>query len=99
MFEKKTRYHINADDIQLYISFKLKITREQYLTEMIICVVFLHWEINSLVLNPNTTKYMMFGMKISLNSLPNLNITFIGQSIERENEARNLDLLLLFIVI
>lgn len=91
---KKCKFHIYADDTQLYISFYPKdyVNALAALNEDLERIA--HWsENNSLVLNPDKTKYMLFGTKKQIKSLPSsLNIRLMGKSIERVEEARNLGL-------
>lgn len=91
------KFHIYADDIQMYISFKPKDLRaaEAKLNEDLGRIQ--EWAMsNSLLLNAKKTKYMILGSKhqthqIAMNH-PHLVIG--GEVIERVSEARNLGLLL-----
>lgn len=91
---KRCRYHIYADDVQVYISFKPS-DYINALTDLnddlnrIAC-----WaEVNGLVLNPIKTKYMLFGTKCQISALPStINVVLMGESVGRVYEARNLGL-------
>lgn len=89
------RYHLYADDLQLYFSFLpsdcsgavVKINND---LEHIY-----HWSIsNSLILNPRKSKFMVIGTKTVLNKIVNVNIDLLvhGEPVERVSEARNLGL-------
>lgn len=90
------QYHIYADDVQIYISFKpddihtaiSKITAD--LNNIVT------WsKKNNLILNPLKTKYLIFGSKHKLVKLPQpINIFLMDEPINRVYEARNLGLLI-----
>lgn len=91
---KRCRYHIYADDVQVYISFKpsdydIAISDLNDDLDRIAC-----WaEENGLVLNPTKTKYMLFGSKNQISAVPaTLSVTLLGESVSRVSEARNLGL-------
>lgn len=91
---QKCRYHIFADDVQVYISFPpenyesaIKILNEE------LSAVAMWADNNCLVLNPSKTKYMVFGTKKMKNLLPDtLNIAILSEPIDRVDVARNLGL-------
>lgn len=93
---KYCKYHVYADDIQIYMSFKptdgnLAI---QKLNEDLNRIS--QWsESHSLVLNPGKTKYIILGTKKKVNQISNINpyIHIKGEKIERVTEARSLGLL------
>ncbi|KAI8441229.1 hypothetical protein MSG28_014878 [Choristoneura fumiferana] len=90
------RYHIYADDIQIYISCKP--------TEADAAVRKLNEDLariatwasnNSLLLNPTKTKYIVIGSKQQLSALRyTVDVKVLDKSIERVYEARNLGLLI-----
>lgn len=94
---KKCSYHIYADDTQIYISFKpheyeraLKDLHDDL--ERIV-----NWsKRNSLVLNPQKTKYMLFGTNTQLSAInaATFCIRVMGEPIDRVYEARNLGLIM-----
>lgn len=88
------KFHIYADDIQLYISFKpseidnaISILNEDLLS-------IATWSTsNCLLLNPEKTKYLLFGSSHRLATLcPSINVMLQGQAIARVMESRNLGL-------
>ncbi|XP_045450408.1 uncharacterized protein LOC123659200 [Melitaea cinxia] len=88
------RYHFYADDTQIYISCKpsdIDIAIDR-LNEDLNRIVL--WsKRNSLVLNPNKSKYMICGTKSQILRLKHTNkILLMDQPIERVWEARNLGL-------
>lgn len=89
---KRCRYHIYADDIQVYISFKPD-EHERALRDLSEDLDRIaSWaENNGLVLNPTKTKYMLLGTKHQINALPSqLDVTLLGEPVSRVREARNL---------
>lgn len=91
------QYHIYADDLQLYISFKPQNYDNtiNVMNEELVRIV--DWSRrNSLILNPNKTKYMLFGTKHQLSHLPSINkqVMVMDEPIERVSEARNLGLVM-----
>lgn len=94
---KNCRYHMYADDVQLYTSFKPKDTHmaikriDEDLERTIIWA-----EQNTLVLNPNKTKFMVLGSKHQIEATLSANpkITILGREICKVDEALNLGLLM-----
>lgn len=91
---KNCKYHIYADDIQVYISFKpkdLDIAISE-LNEDLSRIA--NWSVNNcLLLNASKTKCMFLGSKHQLAAIPPIdNIKLMGQYIERVYEAKNLGL-------
>lgn len=90
---KYSNYHLYADDIQLYISFDpsdTQIAVEKINSDLARIV---NWsEQNTLVLNPDKTKYMLLGTAKQVNKIERENpvINVRGKKIERVSEARNL---------
>lgn len=87
------RYHMYADDIQVYISFPPNETHEavEKLNEDLNNIA--SWsDSNCLVLNPTKTKYMILGSKNQIQKICNKNpmVRVQGEDIERVTEARNL---------
>ncbi|KPJ04628.1 putative RNA-directed DNA polymerase from transposon BS [Papilio xuthus] len=86
------KYHLYADDLQVYISFKA--------SEWACAVRSLNEDLdriqrwsqnNCLVLNPAKTKYIVFGSKYQLNSVPlDCQVKLGSESVERVYEARSL---------
>ena len=91
---QKCKYHIYADDVQLYISFR----PDEYdravkdLNEDLQRIAV--WsEGNCLSLNPTKSKYLVFGTRQQLARLPmTLDVELMGEPVERVYEARNLGL-------
>lgn len=91
---KKCRYHLYADDVQVYISFKpedFESAVEDLNKEL---GAIAEWsDKNCLVLNPSKTKYMLFGTERMKRDLPvPLNVMLLGEPVERVEIARNLGL-------
>lgn len=95
---KKCKYHIYADDTQVYISFKPDEYAEalKSLNEDLERIV--QWcKVHSLVLNPLKMKYLVFGTRAQLIEIgPKLTgcITIMGEQIVRVDEARNLGIIM-----
>uniref|UniRef100_A0A2A4KAV4 Reverse transcriptase domain-containing protein n=1 Tax=Heliothis virescens TaxID=7102 RepID=A0A2A4KAV4_HELVI len=91
---KRCRYHIYADDVQVYISFDPRehVNALRDLNEDLNRIA--GWaEVNGLVLNPTKTKYMLFGTKSQISALPStIHVVLMGELVERVTEARNLGL-------
>lgn len=89
---KSCKYHIYADDVQLYISFKPDdyVQAIKELNEDLGRIS--KWSSdNCLMLNPTKTKYVLFGTKSQLSKLPSsLCVMLMGEPIDRVNDARNL---------
>lgn len=94
---KKCKYHIYADDTQVYISFKPE-DYEQALKDLNADLEsIVQWSnSNTLALNPTKTKFMLFGTVNQLNKIKPCTgcVTIMGQPIERVYEARNLGLIM-----
>ncbi|KAJ8714774.1 hypothetical protein PYW07_002999 [Mythimna separata] len=91
---QKCKYHIYADDVQLYLSFKPE-DYESAIGDLNddLGRISAWADENCLSLNPVKTKYMLFGAKQQLKKLPaSLNLTLMGEPVERVEEARNLGL-------
>lgn len=90
------KYHIYADDVQVYISFKPEDASSavQKLNDDLTRISTWSHR-NSLLLNPLKTKFMIFGTKHRLHNLilP-LDVSLMGKPIERVYEARNLGLIM-----
>lgn len=91
------RYHIYADDIQIYLSFKPHELEESLrLINNDLERIFNWSKSNALVLNPNKTKYIVLGsrhqVQLVKSKSPSLEIN--GSRIEGVCEIRNLGLLL-----
>ncbi|PZC76295.1 hypothetical protein B5X24_HaOG204807 [Helicoverpa armigera] len=77
---KRCRYHIYADDVQVYVSF----VPSEYLNALGDLNEDLNriasWaEVNGLVLNPTKTKYMIFGTKFQISALPStMHVVLMG---------------------
>lgn len=88
------RYHFYADDTQIYISCKpsdIDIAIDKLNEDL--NRISLWSRNNSLLLNPNKSKYMICGTKSQISRLnPSNKILIMGQPIERVWEARNLGL-------
>lgn len=91
---QKCNYHIYADDVQLYVSFRPNECDRAIkdLNEDLERIA--EWsESNCLSLNPTKTKYLVFGTRQQLAQLPvTFDVRLMGEQIERVNEARNLGL-------
>lgn len=92
---KNSRYHIYADDLQVYFHFRPRDLSDalQKLNEDLTGIA--NWaENNCLLLNASKTKFIVLGGKQQLALLPNnIGITLMGEPIERVCEARNLGLI------
>lgn len=91
------KFHIYADDIQVYISCKpseINNAIEKLNSDL---SRITSWATsNCLLLNPTKTKYLVFGSKQQLTSIQpiqNLDVILMNEPIERVYEARNLGLL------
>lgn len=94
---KHCKFHIYADDLQLFISFKPGDTQEAVgkLNEDLSRIA--EWsKINSLVLNPTKSKFLVVGSKKRVNQIINFDpqVYIDGQNLEHVPEARNLGLLM-----
>lgn len=91
---KHCKYHIYADDVQIYISFRPEDALAAILSLNEDLARISDWSYrNSLVLNPLKTKYMVIGTKHKLDKLDlPIDISLMGEPIERVYEARNLGL-------
>ena len=93
---QRCKYHIYADDVQLYISFK----PDEYDTAIKALNDDLQriaeWsEQSGLSLNPTKSKYLVLGTRQQLARLPvSFDVKLMGEPIERVYEARNLGLTL-----
>ncbi|XP_045447535.1 uncharacterized protein LOC123655825 [Melitaea cinxia] len=94
---RNCRYHIYADDIQIYLSFKPhELEKSLELINSDLERIFDWSKSNALVLNPNKTKYIVLGtrhqVQLVKSKAPSLEIN--GSRIEGVCEVRNLGLLL-----
>jgi hypothetical protein len=91
-----SKFHIYADDIQVYISCKQSEVDSAIgkLNKDLASIAA--WATsNGLLLNPSKTKYLIFGSNQQLTRLsPSVSVTMMGEPIERVSEARNLGLLM-----
>lgn len=88
-------FHLYADDLQLYISThtsNLDIAVEKMNSDL--CRISDWSRNNSLVINPQKSKYMFIGTRQKLQNLQNYtaNISVDGALVERVSEAKNLGL-------
>jgi hypothetical protein len=90
------KFHIYADDTQLYISFRpenAEIAIKQLNEDL--CRISDWSKNNSLLLNPHKTKYLLIGTKVQTQKIrADLDIKLNGRDIERVYEARNLGLVM-----
>lgn len=93
---KHCKFHMYADDTQVYISCKPSEVDNAIskLNEDLASIS--SWaDTNCLLLNPTKTKYMIFGTKNQLSQIdPSLSVMLMDKSIERVYEARNLGLIM-----
>lgn len=93
---KNCNYHLYADDLQLYISFKPNETFSAVcsLNEDLAGIAE-YCERNSLVLNPVKSKFLVLGTKKCIEKIiaSKPQVTISGDCLERVTEARNLGLL------
>lgn len=86
-------YHLYADDIQLYLSFNPSETHNAISKINADLYNITTWsKANTLVLNPNKSKYIILGSNRQIECIINKNPTLkiMGESVERVLEARNL---------
>ncbi|XP_047998480.1 uncharacterized protein LOC125235894 [Leguminivora glycinivorella] len=90
------KYHIYADDIQIYITCKPSEIDSAINKLNMDLANIASWALdNSLMLNPTKTKYLIFGTKTQLNKIrPTRDVMLSGELIERVYEARNLGLVM-----
>jgi hypothetical protein len=90
------KYHVYADDIQIYISCKPSDIDNAIQKLNIDLDNIASWAAsNSLILNPSKTQYLICGTNFQLNSLrPTIDVKLLGEPIERVHEARNLGLIM-----
>ncbi|XP_073941067.1 vacuolar protein sorting-associated protein 52 homolog [Choristoneura fumiferana] len=92
---KNCRFHLYADDVQLYLSFKpndVKSAVDQINQDL---SRISEWSVrNSLTLNPIKSKYIVMGSKHQVNKINSKNpqITINGEVIEKTDQVRNLGL-------
>lgn len=91
------KFHICADDIQVYISVKPSDTHiaTKYLNEDLERIG--NWaKSNSLVLNGSKSKYLILGSKDQIKKISSKGVVVAigGQNVERVSEARNLGLVM-----
>lgn len=91
------KYHMYADDLQLYLSFNPAETSgaiEKINSDL--QRIYKWSEQNALVLNPDKSKYLIIGSKKQIQKTIAHNPTILinGTSIERVSEARNLGVLM-----
>lgn len=97
-----SKYHLYADDLQLYLSSAPACISVAVNTINADLARISTWsEKNCLVLNPNKSKYVVFGSEHQIrNTISNLetlttsNVAIMGEPIERVVEANNLGLLM-----
>lgn len=94
---KNCKYHMYADDVQLYISFNPYDTSAAVnkLNEDLSRLV--EWsKLNSLFLNPDKSKFLILGSKAQINSIISNNpkVYIADNCLEFISEARNLGLLM-----
>lgn len=91
---KHCKYHIYADDIQLYIDFLPGNLDAALLNLNKDLDMIVKWATNNcLLLNPKKTKFMVLGSKRQLSLLPQtIDLTLMGEKVERVYMARNLGL-------
>jgi hypothetical protein len=90
------RYHVYADDVQIYISCKpsdIDSAVQKLNTDL---QNIASWaQSNSLMLNPTKTQYIIFGTICQINSIrPTIAVKLLGEPIQRVHEARNLGLIM-----
>lgn len=91
------QYHIYADDLQLYLSFPpIHTSQATVRLNQDLKQIALWSRKNSLVLNPNKSKYLILGSKKQIDDIaaqsPDVNI--LGVPVIRTNEARNLGVIM-----
>lgn len=87
------KYHMYADDTQIYISFKPSEPEQAFNRMNEDLDRLAEWSIrNTLVLNPNKSKYMILGTSSQITKVENLGcgVSIGSGPIERTKEARNL---------
>lgn len=87
------RYHMYADDLQVYVSFKPRDTTDALLKLNADLSGIAAWAgNNTLVLNPTKSKFMLFGTKQQIAAVENrgMSVVIDGESVERVWVARNL---------
>lgn len=92
---KNCKYHLYADDLQIYISFSPGDTSSAVdLINDDLGRIFEWSSTNSLVLNPTKSKYLILGSRKQTENIENENplIAIRGCPVERVHEARNLGL-------
>ncbi|XP_047990243.1 uncharacterized protein LOC125229445 [Leguminivora glycinivorella] len=90
------KYHIYADDIQVYISCKpAEINTAIEKLNQDLTRIATWASANCLLLNPSKTKYLVFGSKQRLASVgTTVDVMLMNEPVERVCEARNLGLLM-----
>ena len=86
-------YHIYADDIQLYVSFKpLQSAADESLKNLEICINDINsWlHSHSLQLNQSKCEFLLFGSKTQLSKFEVTSISISGKSIPVTSSCRNL---------
>lgn len=94
---KTCKYHLYADDTQLYYSFDAKDTQEAIKNINSDLQNILNWsENNSLCLNPSKSQVLILGTKQQIQRVVdcNVEISINGVVLERVKSARNLGLIL-----
>jgi hypothetical protein len=92
-------YHIYADDIQLYTSFKTNSTDTAVKNLNTDLQNISDWcNNNNLMINPSKSKYMILGTKKQVSKIASemdsLDVVITGAKLERVNEVRNLGLIM-----
>jgi hypothetical protein len=94
---KHSTYHLYADDLQLYVSFKPEATNSAIndLNEDL-DRIRLWSDRHNLVLNPTKSKYMILGSKTVINKIVSSDpqVFMLGERLENVTCARNLGLLM-----
>lgn len=87
------KYHIYADDVQLYLSFKPQNTESAVgLINEDLERIATWCKVNSLSINVEKTKFILFGSKHKIKSIEEARplLKLNGQAVERVREVRNL---------